>query len=181
MSELLFGELRGLKGGKKQAWVRQHLELIWQLHENIGFEATRQLLCMKVDTLYSALKRAERAQKPAITTAERSLLVSERAELSADEAIKRVNELEARLDRERDALRNALILVEAVLKQLKLALGGEVGLKASEVNLESGAHQICVTSSKHNTAPLLIPKRLKRVQPFKPSLKRAPSGQGGAT
>jgi len=63
MSEI-FPELRHLKGGKKQSWINEHLTVIAALHNELGFEVTRELLNMKSDTLVRALSLSERRRSP---------------------------------------------------------------------------------------------------------------------
>ena len=69
----LFPELKNLRGGRKQAWVNQHLDVIVALNDQLGFEQTRQLLHMKADTLAGAINRAEGFHRPVITMAEKAM------------------------------------------------------------------------------------------------------------
>ncbi len=64
--------LRGLKAGPKQHWIVNNLKLIETLYDNFGFEATRVACCMKAETLEKALKKAERADRPAIKKADQA-------------------------------------------------------------------------------------------------------------
>ena len=84
MSEI-FPELRHLKGGKKQSWINEHLTVIAALHNELGFEVTRELLNMKSDTLVRALSLSER--RPAITQAEKAMNRALRAEGKANDAL----------------------------------------------------------------------------------------------
>lgn len=67
-----FTELKGLKGGDKQAWINRNLDLIALLNQSVGFEATRTALYMKSETLEAALRKAEGRHRPAITEANKA-------------------------------------------------------------------------------------------------------------
>lgn len=83
----LFPQLKGLKGGDKQAWVNKNLDFIAMLNDMVGFEEARTMLRMKPDTLISALGRAEGRHRPAITHADKAYNMAQRADMKADEAL----------------------------------------------------------------------------------------------
>ena len=72
MSEI-FPELAKLKGGKKNFWISQNLDLVAALNDTMGFDATARVLNMKADTLSRALVRAEGHHRPQVTKAEKAL------------------------------------------------------------------------------------------------------------
>lgn len=80
----LFPHLKGLAGGKKQAWINSNLDHIAMLNEMLGFEETCKALYMKADTLVTALKKAERYHRPEITEANKAFNLAERANNKAD-------------------------------------------------------------------------------------------------
>ena len=71
MSEPLFPELKNLKGGKKQAWINEHLDVIVALNDSLDFDETAEILHMKANTLIRALRKAER--KPVITESNKAI------------------------------------------------------------------------------------------------------------
>jgi len=144
----LFPELTGLKGGKKQAWVINHLELIWSITDEVGFERAKEILRMKDATLVSALQRAEKSSPAAVTNGKRALAKSKYVEGLAYDIEKRLNSLQGRYERSQQAIVATLDLLERVLLMLRLALTGDNGAGTSRPDFETRAGGICVTSSK---------------------------------
>lgn len=118
----LFPELRGLKGGQKQAWINRHLPVIVALNDSLGFDETAELLHMKADTLARALKVAE--TRPAITQSEKAL---SRGALNG----RRIDELVQRVNRHQEALTGCF----AEMRQVRDNLGQYFKLQAAASEL----------------------------------------------
>jgi len=184
MPEPLFSELKGLKGGPNQAWINTHLDLIWELNNTMGFEQTREALSMKVDTLYSALQRAEKGHRPALTESRRALLKSQNTEAQLTEFLKEFQELKADYNRKIRAIAIASEWLERVFEMLKLALGGDTENFFSGTDIEARTDKLYVTSSQTNISPpfnLLTSGSGKQplTRPGRKSKPRKPSSPGG--
>lgn len=83
----LFPELAKLSGGRKQNWITTNRDLILALYDKFGFEDTARMLHMKQETLTKALQRTEASYRPAITQAEKAMLLAQRADIKADQAL----------------------------------------------------------------------------------------------
>jgi len=140
----LFPELEGLKGGKKQAWVSNHLDLIWSLNNELGFDKAREVLHMKADTLISALQRAEKSNRPAVTNGKRALAKAQYVESLAYDIEKRLRTLQGSFERQQQALAAGLDMIERVLLMLRLALTGEEPVKVSKADFERDPDKLYV-------------------------------------
>jgi len=87
----IFPELAKLKGGKKNFWINQNLDLIAALNDHLGFDQTAMVLNMKASTLSRALVRAEGSHRPVVTKAEKAMNRAVLNEGKINEVIKRLN------------------------------------------------------------------------------------------
>ena len=86
----LFPELKNLKGGKKQAWINEHLDVIASLSDSIPFERLTEILNMKPETLSAALTKAEGNHKPIITKSDKAISRVALVDRKANEIAKKV-------------------------------------------------------------------------------------------
>ena len=87
----LFPELKNLKGGKKQAWINEHLDVIAALSDSIPFDRLTEILHMKPETLSAALAKAEGDHKPIITKADKATSRVALVDRKANEITKKVH------------------------------------------------------------------------------------------
>lgn len=153
MSEL-FPELQNLKGGPKQAWIKAHLTMIWDITEEVGFNQAAAIFHMKPTTLVSALQRAEKGSFPAVTNGKRALAKSHYVENLAYDIQKQMNDLRSQFTRSQQATMAALELIERVLLMLRLNLTGERPADMSKTDIEAGADKIYVMKTQIQSAPL---------------------------
>jgi len=137
---------------------------------------------MKDSTLWSALKRAEKADRPAITKADRAVFKALNAEAVAYDLSKRV----VRLEKGNELLRLTLVdmskLMVASWRMLGGILEGNDSPKvASGADFKARTHKVYVTSSKHNinSATLLIGNGVQKQQLPKPRVKKTPPASPG--
>lgn len=88
--------LRGMKGGPKQKWIREHRDLIMDYCEAFGAEDTCKEFYMKSDTLIH-LYRDQHQEMP-YTTADRALDVAKMGVAGVRELRGNLNRVEGKLE-----------------------------------------------------------------------------------
>lgn len=109
--------IKGLSGGSKQLWLRQHRPEVLSYLSSNGPEATMQQFAMKPDT-FERFLNARVKDYGRLTKSDRALLISQSAIEIARDTRDKTRQLEDRIDRMEPAY------------QVMLALG--VALKAVE-------------------------------------------------
>jgi len=107
----LFPGLSNLRGGQKDQWIRNNLDLIAALNDHIGFEETAKVLNMKAQTLSRALQLAEGSHRPVITLAEKAM---SRGVLNEN----KINQLAKELNHHREALVQCFVSMRQVRDNL---------------------------------------------------------------
>lgn len=140
----IFPELTNLKGGKKQVWVSNHLELVWSVTNEAGFDKAKEIFHMKDSTLISALQRFEKSSHPAVTNGLRAIKKAQYVESLAYDITKRLNALQDKFERSQQATVAALDMIERVLLMLRLSLTGADGEKPGRSDFRHERTQIYV-------------------------------------
>lgn len=94
----MFPELKGLCGGKKQAWINRNMDVIVALADKLEFEKVAAFFKMKPGTLSRALMKAEGQHRPVITKADKAISKAAMAEVRSYEAVKKLNEYASALN-----------------------------------------------------------------------------------
>lgn len=95
----IFPELAKLKGGRKQAWINENLDLIVAVHDKLeDFDKTAEIFHMKLGTLSRALARAEGHHRPVVTLAQKAMNRGMLNEGKINEVIKEINRHAEALD-----------------------------------------------------------------------------------